>query len=1155
MGVSAFFRWLTEKYPKIVSEVLEKRVSVVSGNVIPLDLTQPNPNDIEYDNLYVDMNGLIHPCSHPEDREAPSTEAEMYVNVTKYIDRLFAAVRPRRLLYLAIDGVAPRAKMNQQRSRRFRAARDAAEQSKMMDDVLTEMEEKGMAAPGGHGGPAWDSNVITPGTEFMSRLTTYLHYYILDKMNKNEAWRRIKVILSDASEPGEGEHKIIKFVRDERSQPDYDPNQRHVLHGLDADLIMLALATHELHFNILREKVFFNKRDKDNVQGRVSDAQKLLDAQSKTSTDTRLAPCENPRDEWIYNKSLEILQVSVLREYLYYEFVELESALPFQYDFERVVDDFIFLCFFVGNDFLPHLPSLDIRDGALDFLMEVYRDMLPSLGDFLTRPGGDLNLRQVDVLLGRVGEVENDVFQRRKAAEDGRNYNSTRREHAKKKTYGATRTQEESKAIQQLAERNGNEIKSLKDMAAIPKASFARNSSQSSSDSPRDNKGAAAILREAMLGKRKNRGETSTEEIATDEKSNDGIKKKTKTATESDDDEAELKDGGDIAHPGFEAIDPIESAKKKAIIDLRIVQLKDQKTDRLKETVTDEVKFHEEGWKKRYYEDTYKKEDVEQGGGLKNMCIQYVKGLAWVLKYYYDGCPSWNWYYPFHYAPFASDLVNIESYPMDFELSIPFRPVEQLLAVLPKESSHALPENCQWLMTEHDSPIVDLYNGDVPLDPNGKSLHWLWLLLLPFVDESRIVTAYQSCAQKLTLGERRRNAWGKPIIFLHKNHDLSKVLTENGVDDSPKSESDEEVLKALQDETKKAKEELAILGVEEESDDVAAIKHDGGKSTESDIFIFSCRQGNGISGKISAPSPEFHVQIGKKVIAPQIPKRAFQDVAANNVRVFTFEYPDSVGHKSSLLPDAIPEEQVLTQQDAMNRRVPRLMRGGASIVDLAQKFRPKNQQQNNSRYQGGGRGGGGRSGGGRGGMQSFQQHQHQQPNQRFQQNTQHGQPGQQFQRHHPSPVHQHQHHQQQQQHQQHQQHSFRQGGQQRGGGQQQGGYHQPPPPPSAGRFSHQQIQSHPNGQRGVAPPPPQMNQMNYGNQGQPWQQNYQPPNMAYPNQGNQGNAPTGAALYGAPPPPTGGGSIGPAQNPNGQLLSIQAMREEMKKTMSGNVKK
>jgi len=224
MGVAAFFRWLTEKFPKVVSEVLEKRCAVVNGQGFPVDLTQPNPNLVEYDNLYVDMNGLIHPCSHPEDRETPATEAEMYVNVTKYVDRLFAAIRPRRLLYLAIDGVAPRAKMNQQRSRRFRAAQDAQERSKVMEDVLTEMQEKGMDAPPGHTGE-WDSNVITPGTEFMSRLSTYLWFYILDRMNNDAQWRSIKVILSDASEPGEGEHKIMKFVRDERAQPGYDPNQ------------------------------------------------------------------------------------------------------------------------------------------------------------------------------------------------------------------------------------------------------------------------------------------------------------------------------------------------------------------------------------------------------------------------------------------------------------------------------------------------------------------------------------------------------------------------------------------------------------------------------------------------------------------------------------------------------------------------------------------------------------------------------------------------------------------------------------------------------------------------------------------------------------------------------------------------------------------
>jgi len=114
------------------------------------------------------------------------------------------------------------------------------------------------------------------------------------------------------------------------------------------------------------------------------------------------------------------------------------------------------------------------------------------------------------------------------------------------------------------------------------------------------------------------------------------------------------------------------------------------------------------------------------------------------MKYYYDGCASWKWYYPFHYAPFASDLKNIERFQKDcsaFELHEPFKPVEQLMAVLPEDSAHAIPKASQWLMCDEESPIIDFYPREVPVDPNGKAMPWLWVVLLPFIDEERLLAA------------------------------------------------------------------------------------------------------------------------------------------------------------------------------------------------------------------------------------------------------------------------------------------------------------------------------------------------------------------------------------------------------------------------------
>lgn len=235
MGVPALFRWLSKKYPKIISPVVEEQPGEVAnddGSVtkIPIDARGPNPNGEEMDNLYLDMNGIVHPCSHPEDRPPPANEEEMMVAIFEYTERVVNMVRPRKLLMIAVDGVAPRAKMNQQRSRRFRSAQEAAEK----DAMAAEFHAR-MVAAGEAGGDdekdskpkkTWDSNSITPGTPFMDLLAASLRYWISYKLTTDPAWEKLKVIISDATVPGEGEHKIMNFVRSQRSSPDHDPNTR-----------------------------------------------------------------------------------------------------------------------------------------------------------------------------------------------------------------------------------------------------------------------------------------------------------------------------------------------------------------------------------------------------------------------------------------------------------------------------------------------------------------------------------------------------------------------------------------------------------------------------------------------------------------------------------------------------------------------------------------------------------------------------------------------------------------------------------------------------------------------------------------------------------------------------------------------------------------
>jgi len=233
MGVPALFRWLSKKYPKIITPVIEEKPQEFDNGdgtktKLAVDMSKPNPNGEEFDNLYLDMNGIVHPCSHPEDRPPPTNEEEMMIAIFEFTERVVNMARPRKLLYLAVDGVAPRAKMNQQRSRRFRSAQEAAEKDEQTREfhALANKNSQGQGDAQEEPAKTWDSNNITPGTPFMDTLALSLKYWTRYKLSTDPAWKDLKVIISDASVPGEGEHKIMNFIRSQRSSGTHDPNTR-----------------------------------------------------------------------------------------------------------------------------------------------------------------------------------------------------------------------------------------------------------------------------------------------------------------------------------------------------------------------------------------------------------------------------------------------------------------------------------------------------------------------------------------------------------------------------------------------------------------------------------------------------------------------------------------------------------------------------------------------------------------------------------------------------------------------------------------------------------------------------------------------------------------------------------------------------------------
>jgi len=370
-GIPKLFRWLTDQYPSVNQRISEGL----------------SANSEEIDMLYLDMNGIIHQCTHANSDELVILdEKAMLQKIFTYTDRLYKIVKPRRMFYLAVDGVAPRAKQNQQRSRRFRSAKE-------QEEVLAVTLARKGSIPDAEA--VFDSNSITPGTDFMYKLGLAFNAWFEFKMKNDPFWMEngAEVVFSGPDCPGEGEHKVMDFIRHMRdTDPAWSPELRHIFYGLDADLIMLSLVTHESNFMLLREKM-----------------------------SVRHGPrAKNPMNYG--REDFELLEISVLRRLLSLQFVELEDPKKFvkwesSISLERVIDDFVFMCMFIGNDFLPHIVHLDIADGSLSMMMNAYKDMLPSLGGCLTDKTR-VHLPRLELFLRELAKYEPPYFERR-ASDEG----------------------------------------------------------------------------------------------------------------------------------------------------------------------------------------------------------------------------------------------------------------------------------------------------------------------------------------------------------------------------------------------------------------------------------------------------------------------------------------------------------------------------------------------------------------------------------------------------------------------------------------------------------------------------------------------------------------------------------------------------------------
>ena len=290
MGIPSYFRFLIDKNPSLIQKTYTSKNSTF---------------------LCFDLNCIIYGCLGKAVYNG--TNLEEYENkviqeTCKYIEYVWKSSNKCQEVFIAVDGVVPMAKMKQQRLRRFKsivlAQYEIQQQVRSKDDIR------------------WDSNAITPGTMFMKKL----HSALQDLCKSHTKW-----VLSGYDKPGEGEHKIMSYIRSLKTI-----NNTIIVYGLDADLILLSMLNSEDNtLYLMREEMEFNKVVKDQFN--------------------------DP-------------------QFLYFDIESFKKKVIPDYSKQKMLD-YILMMSFLGNDFVPHNIAFTIKENGHTFLYENLKTLNKHLVD------------------------------------------------------------------------------------------------------------------------------------------------------------------------------------------------------------------------------------------------------------------------------------------------------------------------------------------------------------------------------------------------------------------------------------------------------------------------------------------------------------------------------------------------------------------------------------------------------------------------------------------------------------------------------------------------------------------------------------------------------------------------------------------------------